>query len=956
MKLIEAILILELLCPVPIGNAFQIQSAPVRSNTLAASQQISTKPPASEFVNRPEANFDVRNYGVVGDGTSDDTKAMTALLTTIGPSPAVLIFPTRVHSLLNAISFPANVTLDFSAGGALKPATGQTISIAGRILGGRQQIFVNSLAGHGTVDLTGNYALEAVYPEWWGASPRATAEINTPAIQAAILGAFGSNRTNASGLAKYNRVLRFSGMYKINGELKCYHMIGFRWEGDNKFGSGLMQTATNKRIIDGQSVAYGVFDQIRWETSASQNVPLMDLDYSGAQGDDLRPQNITFYDNVWGGDNVGQLGPLISKSGGGAQGDNIRFFNNYFSGFTEACAQVGGNNTGVNVGRFYAFNAMLVTFQGGDVQSCPHYGIASYSGSTIVKDVSFENGFQTQTGFDVYCESAQAAYGCTMENVRSESRRLMAGNRINIKNSYTINQASFPTPQQSLPVGYIITGSAVGGDGAYYKVTVNGIFGGVGTPARPEHATSGSATAIINSLASYKVNAFTGFRASIVAGTGIGHYCVVTANDTTTIACSAGWVSDYDKLADADPDSTSQFVVEPNWGTQFTSGACTFAALNENGIDGDNGGVPANAVLDGVDVPGDKIRAEGVFRRVTVSRADWNGNPALDNHIVIADYDVRLDPTIGIGGATYYKKWQFLRNGPSSGSFLGYSQRNMGTQPIVWSAGQAGGGISATDVWVGGRSDPESKNSMSRAVLETGGMLGRPTPSGSNKNGTPMQIQGGLPTGSGAPGAIEFWMGKSGSSGSRVLDGVPVAGIRENGLSWTLLGTAIASGSIITPSGNLFHVTGTTSITSISGVGVTAGTEITLIFDGTLIVRNGSNLRLASDFTTAPTNTLTLKWDGSDWFEQSRSTEIATVTTVGAGMPANTDFIGELTASNSSVTYTFTGRYASHPICVASDETTVGGGIRVTYSGATSVTFSTPGVSDVLSYVCFKRN
>src|SRR5271170_7446716 len=50
-------------------------------------------------------------------------------------------------------------------------------------------------------------------------------------------------------------------------------------------------------------------------------------------------------------------------------------------------------------------------------------------------------------------------------------------------------------------------------------------------------------------------------------------------------------------------------------------------------------------------------------------------------------------------------------------------------------------GTSATDVWIGGRSDPESKSSISRAVLETGGMLGRPTPWGTNKNGAPMQIQ-----------------------------------------------------------------------------------------------------------------------------------------------------------------------------------------------------------------------
>ena len=129
-----------------------------------------------------------------------------------------------------------------------------------------------------------------------------------------------------------------------------------------------------------------------------------------------------------------------------------------------------------------------------------------------------------------------------------------------------------------------------------------------------------------------------------------------------------------------------------------------------------------------------------------------------------------------------------------------------------------------------------------------------------------------------------------------------------------------------------------------------------MIFDGVFTVKNGANLRLAGDFKAAATNTLTLKWDGSDWYEQGRSTGAATLATVGTGTASNRDLVGELTASNNTVTYKFTGRYISHPVCIASNETAAGNAIKVTYAGVSSVTFTTPGPSDVLSYACFKRD
>lgn len=70
---------------------------------------------------------------------------------------------------------------------------------------------------------------------------------------------------------------------------------------------------------------------------------------------------------------------------------------------------------------------------------------------------------------------------------------------------------------------------------------------------------------------------------------------------------------------------------------------------------------------------------------------------------------------------------------------------------------------------------------------------------------------------------------------------------------------------------------------------------------------------------------------------------------------SNTDLAGELTNSGSASTYTFTGTYTSHPICTANDLTSIAA-VKVTYTGTTSVTFTTAGATDVIEYQCIGRN
>jgi hypothetical protein len=85
-------------------------------------------------------------------------------------------------------------------------------------------------------------------------------------------------------------------------------------------------------------------------------------------------------------------------------------------------------------------------------------------------------------------------------------------------------------------------------------------------------------------------------------------------------------------------------------------------------------------------------------------------------------------------------------------------------------------------------------------------------------------------------------------------------------------GAAVASATAMPlPTGRVFHVTGTTTITSITSTNFGSGAVITLIFDDVLTFTDGSNLVLAGNFVTTASDTITLAFDGTNWYETSRA-------------------------------------------------------------------------------------
>lgn len=83
-------------------------------------------------------------------------------------------------------------------------------------------------------------------------------------------------------------------------------------------------------------------------------------------------------------------------------------------------------------------------------------------------------------------------------------------------------------------------------------------------------------------------------------------------------------------------------------------------------------------------------------------------------------------------------------------------------------------------------------------------------------------------------------------------------------------GADVASAGTITPTGNVFHVTGTTNIDSMTIMA--KGSTVTLIFDGILTVGDlTGNINIGAAFSSTANDTLTLVADTTNWLEIGRS-------------------------------------------------------------------------------------
>jgi hypothetical protein len=196
-----------------------------------------------------------------------------------------------------------------------------------------------------------------------------------------------------------------------------------------------------------------------------------------------------------------------------------------------------------------------------------------------------------------------------------------------------------------------------------------------------------------------------------------------------------------------------------------------------------------------------------------------------------------------------------------------------GASNIILGAFADAGSTSASNQFVAGSSTAPVNN----VYFGQGAMAAAPTPftingTQSSTNGTgggDLKLAGGLANQAGDSGGSVVLQTATPGAGTTLSNKVVLT---PSGILSLFMGADVASAGTITPTGNLFHVTGNTTITGISTAGINAGTEITIIFTGSVTINNGTSMKLAGGtFSATANSTLTLVFDGTTWFEKCRS-------------------------------------------------------------------------------------
>lgn len=123
--------------------------------------------------------YNVKSYGAKGDGSTDDTAKIADAITAASTNGGIVYFPPGTYIVGSTLTFPSNVTAEFSNGAKLSVNTGITVTINGPINAGLYQIF----SGAGTI--AGSIQVPYALPQWWGAKGDGVTD-DASAIQKAV--------------------------------------------------------------------------------------------------------------------------------------------------------------------------------------------------------------------------------------------------------------------------------------------------------------------------------------------------------------------------------------------------------------------------------------------------------------------------------------------------------------------------------------------------------------------------------------------------------------------------------------------------------------------------------------------------------------------------------------------------------------------------------------------------
>jgi len=189
---------------------------------------------------------DLYAFGAAGDGTTDDSTALSNAISYFGSNEGVIVLSGN-HRIASDVTVPSNITLWFLPPGKLNVDSGVTVTLNCKIHAGIYHIF------DGSGDYDGTPICECVYPQWFGAKADGDND-DTTAIQKAIDFAYSPAFlpvTFPSGVYKVTAPLKFKSGTVLQGTgLMDYPRIYFYGnDGENCFEPAF--DGVSKLIIKG---------------------------------------------------------------------------------------------------------------------------------------------------------------------------------------------------------------------------------------------------------------------------------------------------------------------------------------------------------------------------------------------------------------------------------------------------------------------------------------------------------------------------------------------------------------------------------------------------------------------------------------------------------------------------------------------------------------------------------
>lgn len=836
---------------------------------------------------------------------ADDSAGLTAAVTAAAEGIVVV---RKGQTCAGSDVKLANVRVE--QGGLLKPVTGHAITITGVFDAGVYQTFTNATAGLGTVSFAGNKTIGDFRGEWWGAVPDGSTD-NFAALSAMV----AAGKT-ASRSYKFQ-----DGTYNISDTLVLSGLQGYHLSGENELTTLIRITTANRTGVLINHGSYGVIERLGFTTNvaSSSAYALLDLDSTSpvaitgatnanptvvsavghgfSTGDSvtiagvggntgvngtwtitrltsdtfsipvntsggsaytssgavqlgrLKTQQVSLRDTMFQCQNLAATGLRISKSGGSAQGDTI---------LVSKPLVIGCTDSGISVGYSNAQNALGITIENGDIQGCYRDGIAVTGGQIFANGTSFQNQDQgvlsadgvvlsqiTQNGADLHIYSGAGVSGrSSMKDIRSESDVLAIGGG-------EINHASLNAGSQDqwfansfYNFGQLIKGTpGVGNKGQDGRTFMLVDTTGTRTFVTPD---ADSTTSLIKDASrTWTVNQWAGGAYYLALRYPNGHVAIAPIASNTATALALGGALPYDFHND--------------------SSVCGFGQRYDCS----------------------QYRIVGITGS---TEPTWTSAP----HGYFNPYHGQPSNGISISSGTNV----------ATGSYYGFGNAGLsaGDYILIFGAGKNGGPfisrLTAFSHPSGSTAQATLADNASTTVTDAGGYMGTPITDGQAKwidvdfnalSGAFKVDQ--LYTNGGRLGAAavvndssfvrpDFIRQNNSQSLVRSIRNVfYLPGDYNTGPGFyvpdfTLPGTDVASASTITPSGNVFTITGTTTVSTISTATVQPGTVLVITTAGAVTFNEAGNIDIsgaAASLTSSAGSLVLTVWDGTKWRMQSAS-------------------------------------------------------------------------------------